>query len=102
VVDVCKGASSIGPAECLDLLPKDFTHEEAVELCNGAQDLGPAVCANVKGQLSYGSELTSTLCRGASGPGPADCFRRSTLIATLSTADRVELCGGAISDGPAR
>lgn len=102
VVDACKGASSVAPAECLNLLPQSLPHEAAVDICSAAQGVGPAVCTNVRGQLSHGAELTSRLCRGASGQGPADCFRRSALVTTLSMDDRVELCTGAKTDAPAR
>lgn len=101
-VDVCRGASSVAPARCLDMLPRSVSHEAAVSLCNGVLTEGPAICANVQGQLSHGSELTSRLCRGASGAGPADCFRRSALATTLSMDDRVDLCSGAETDAPAR
>lgn len=102
VVDVCKGASSVAPAECLNLLPRSLPDEAAVGICSRAQGVGPAVCATAKGQLSHGAELTSRLCRGASGQGPADCFRRSALVNALSLDDRVDLCSGAKTDGPAR
>lgn len=102
VVDVCKGASSVTPAECLDLLPRSLPDEAAIAICSKAQGVGPAVCTNVKGQLSHGAEITSRLCRGASGQGPADCFRRSALVSELSIDDRVNLCNGATADGPAR
>lgn len=102
VVGVCKGASSVAPAECLDSLPKNISNEAALRLCNRAEGRGPAVCANVRGQLNHGPELTARLCRGASGQGPADCFRRSATVTTLSTDERVQLCRAANTDAPAR
>lgn len=102
VVDVCRGASSVAPAECLDLLPRAVSHETAVSLCSRVQTVGPAVCASAPGQLSHGSELTARLCHAANGQGPAECFKRSMLFTRLSIDDRIELCRGATSDAPAR
>lgn len=102
VVDVCKGASSVAPAECLDLLPQNLPLEAAVGLCSGAKGVGPAVCTNARDQLRNGPDITVKLCRGASGQGPADCFRRSALATALSTDERVGLCIGARTDAPAR
>lgn len=102
MVNVCKGASSVAPAECLDFLPKNLSDEVATSLCGRAQGIGPAVCANVRSQLQHGAEMTASLCRGASGEDPANCFQRSSADKTLSPDERVELCREAKSDAPAR
>ena len=102
MVDVCKGASNIAPAECLDMLPQAVSSEDAIELCRTAQTVGPAVCAKARGQVKNGSAVTAGLCKGADGRGPADCFRRSELVMKMSADERVDLCNGAKSDAPAR
>lgn len=102
VVDVCKGALNMAPADCLDLLPRSMPQETARRLCGQAETLGPALCANTPGQLSYGPDITARLCQGAVGQGPALCFRRSYLAARLPMENRMDLCYGAMSDAPAR
>lgn len=103
LVDVCKGASSVAPADCLNLLPRAVTDEMATRLCGRAQTAGPAICTSYRGLLSQtGLELTARLCDDAHGQGPAECFHKTALITKLSTEDRVLLCRGATTDAPAR
>jgi DnaJ domain len=104
LLELCKEAASIGPADCLTGIPsamsRSMSGDAQVELCRGEEGSDIVSCVQA---LSTSKALSDTdriaVCKGGASSLPAQCF--TGMPAWVSTAAKLELCRAATSTGPA-
>lgn len=113
MLSICRQASvSRGPVNCTlavlsasipsaALKPDDIAH-----LCQGATNAGPAACFvdSGKGAMGINHEERTRLCNAATSAAPSLCYRRAAPAFRKdgsSKEQQLELCVGAVSEGPA-
>jgi hypothetical protein len=104
IIDLCAGASSMGPADCIVAAPGRLRGEIKVALCRGASSEMPALCfADAENVRGIDDESKAILCAGASNRGPAQCLIEAIHggLGGLQVADAIKLCRLATSQAPA-
>ncbi|CAN0017271.1 unnamed protein product, partial [Hapterophycus canaliculatus] len=102
ILELCAGALSDVPGQCLAGLSRTATKELPadlrVELCKGARSDAPAQCVEHSVRSKRYPQLVVDVCKGASSVAPAECL---DLLPKNLYEVAVSLCGRAAGIGPA-